>query len=563
MKKADNILFYFKKEILTVVLIIISGIVYNVGMVFGPIFQGRMLDDLLAGTSVVKSVVLYIAVIVTVQLFRFLKRFYVRRFANKTTVTMRKYAYNTILYRNIDEVQKESTGELMTRLVSDVDMTVEGIRKFTTEIFDTWVLMASYIVTLCIYDLKMTVFSSVFIVLAMSTASFIKKTVYSYTKSFREKASVVSNETYALTSNVALYKRHGRYPYFQKQYENHINEYASAAVKANVLENSMPALYKSIASLGFVVIIYMGIGKVIAGNMTIGDFTAYLTMFTAFTVKASKAGKLFNSVQKAEVSWRRITPYLKEYKELQECRYKPTLATLDISGLRFGYEETPLIDNLSLHAKAGDIIGITGNVACGKTTLAELCVGLHEYTGSIQINGKEVQEMNTAERPHYVSYMAHQPYLFSSSIKDNITLGCSDSIDSVMKDVCFDEDMENMEQGVDTLVGNHGIRLSGGQQARVALARALYTKAPLIVLDDPFSAVDKKSEKQIFHNLKEHYQDSIILIFSHRLMMFDECTKVVVFDEMIKVGTHEEMLSESSLYRSLYEKQCGGETDAK
>ncbi|MEG0804493.1 MAG: ABC transporter ATP-binding protein, partial [Pygmaiobacter sp.] len=167
------------------------------------------------------------------------------------------------------------------------------------------------------------------------------------------------------------------------------------------------------------------------------------------------------------------------------------------------------------------------------------------------------------QRSEQIAVCPHQPQLLSDTIYNNITLGEGGDISAVLRDVCFLEDLRAMPQGVDTVVGSNGIRLSGGQQARIALARTLYRNASLIILDDPFSAVDMVSEQRMLENLKQRYRDRIILLISHRLTVFPAVDRVLLLhsDKTSEIGTHRELLAQSAAYRALYALQKGGKTD--
>ena len=131
-------------------------------------------------------------------------------------------------------------------------------------------------------------------------------------------------------------------------------------------------------------------------------------------------------------------------------------------------------------------------------------------------------------------------------------------ITSVLKDVCFDTDLAAMPLGENTLVGNSGIRLSGGQQARISLARTLLNKNKIIVLDDPFSAVDMKTEEEIIENLKNNYKDSLIILISHRLTIFSRINQIVFLnnDKTADYGTHDELMESSEVYKTIFNLQC-------
>lgn len=573
MKQPDKIINYWKKEKFVVTCIIIFGLLCNTTVILGPIYQGKLIDSIVHEadlSSVIILAVTYVALIGIIQLFRYFKRFYIRRFANSTSATMRFMIYNNIIHKNISELENENTGDLMTRAISDVDLCVEGMRKFTTEVFDTGVLMASYLISMIIYDVKITMLSILFIPIAMLFAEKLKSVIYKYSIAFREKSSQVAQITYDAIENAMLYRVTGMESQNRMKYNEQLEDLQNKAIKANILENSMQPIYHVIAMVGIIMVIYLGGKKVINGSWSVGEFSTYIAMFTAMAIKASKAAKLFNSVQKSQVSWRRIKPYLTEYESKDvTVKINKRSTVLSVENLSFCYEEGKenIIENISFEGKQGQIIGITGPIASGKSTLALSLLGLYPYVGSIKIDGKELKDYSEYERSQMISYLGHKPQLLSDTIYNNITLGSRQDIASVLKNVCFDTDLETMPQGQNTLVGNSGIKLSGGQQARIALARALINKNKIIILDDPFSAVDMKTEEKIIKNLRKNYKDSLIILVSHRLAIFSRINHIVLLDnnKTVDYGTHNELMKKSQVYETIFNLQRtdGGKNDGK
>lgn len=573
MKQPDRIINYWKKEKFVVGCIIIFGLTFNSLTILGPIYQGKLIDSILRGdslTNVIKLTITFIAFIGMIQLLRYFKRFYIRRFANNTSATMRLMIYNNIMHKSIEELSNENMGNLMTRAISDVELCVEGMRKFTTEIFDTGVLMVSYLVAMLVYDVKITIISTLFIPVAMALAEKLKSIIYKYTIAYRSKSSYITGMTYDAIENAMLYRANGMEAQNRERYNNDLEDLQNKAIKANILENSMQPIYNVIAMLGVITLIYLGGTKVINGVWTVGIFSTYITMFAAMAKKASKAAKLFNSVQKSKVSWKRIKPYLKEYQSkdmASSINKKSTKLSLEKFSFRYETDRANVIENISFEGKEGEIIGVTGSIASGKSTLGLSLLGMYPYMGSIKIDGKELKDYSEYERSQMISYLGHKPQLLSDNIYNNITLGEDQDITAVLKDVCFDIDLEEMPDKENTMVGNSGIRLSGGQQSRIALARTLLHKSKIIILDDPFSAVDMRTEEKIIENLKNNYQSSLIILLSHRLSIFTGINNIVLLnnDKSAEYGTHEELMKNSKLYSEIFNLQRteGGENNGE
>jgi ABC-type bacteriocin/lantibiotic exporter with double-glycine peptidase domain len=373
-----------------------------------------------------------------------------------------------------------------------------------------------------------------------------------------------------MIENAMMYRANGIEDRNSKNYGYELEDLQNKAIKANILENTMQPIYNVIAMLGVIPVISLGGTNAINGEWTVGIFITYITMFAALANKASKAAKLFNSVQKSQVSWKRIKPYLKEYvRKDTSSNIIMTTTIFEVENLSFSYpnSHSTVINNISFEGKSGEIIGVTGSIASGKSTFGLALLGMYPYIGSIKIDGKELKDYSEFERSQMISYLGHTPQLLSDTIFNNITLGKEQDITSVIKDVCFEEDLAAMKEGVDTIVGNSGIRLSGGQQARIALARTLINKSKIIILDDPFSAVDMKTEEKIIENLRNHYQNSIIILISHRLAIFNRINHILLLhnDMSIEYGTHQELMQSSEYYATIFRLQCseGGDSDAE
>jgi len=555
---------YFLREKKLMFFLTLCGLVFDGGLSLVPILQGKLIDTLAFHQElpvVIHWAIVYLLAIGIIQSARYGKRFLVRRFANKSSAAMRLMVYNNIINRSIMELKDESTGELLTRAVGDVDIAVEGMRKCTTEIFDTGVLMVSYLLTMFLQDWKITLLSCIFIPLSMFIAQKLKGIVTNYSRQARQSLACVTGKTYDMATQAVLLRTNSMEDEVLRTYNGELEDLKHKSVKATILETSLEPLYKAVASLGIVFVFYLGGRQVIEGTWTIGSYSAFISIFIALSIKAGKASKLFNSYQKATVSFARVKPYLTEYRSEDRQIHSPlhTPVALQVSNLDFSYpnSEKKIISGASFKGYPGQIIGITGAIASGKSTLGFALEGLYPYQGSIRLGERELSSLTSFEKGVAISYQGHQNELFSQSIYENVTLGQGGDINPVLQDTCFDKDLENMPQGINTLVGSGGVRLSGGQAARICLARALYRHTPLIILDDPFASVDMKTENQIIQNLRGHYHDCLILLISHRLAIFPFTDQVLYMGKNgeIEVGDHDFLLSDNEDYRQMFQLQ--------
>lgn len=573
----DRVLSYFREEWKVLVVIAVSGLIYNLGLLAGPWFEGKMtgcLVEILNGNQFFADMLVlvagYVTAITMVQVSRYIKRFYVRRFANNVNRRMKKILYGSLVRKSRAELEEEGEGNVMTKAILDVDDCVEGMRKFTTEIFDTGVALAGYVGMLLWYDWRLALLCLIFPPISYYTAEKMKKMVQRTGAAYKVQSGALSAATLDRVQNAVTYRvfgmEHGR----QSAYEENLEAYEKAAVKANIWSTAMPPVYRMISMTGVLFILYFGQKNVLGRGWsvwTIAAFTTFLSCFVKLSVKSSNAAKLFNAVHKAQVSWNRIKPLLtgdaaeEPHQMWSDVTQKNTLdlhrIDLEVNGLSFRYPEgREILHNISFSAHTGQMIGITGSVACGKSTLGKAFLCEYPYEGQILVNGQNLCEMKQEEQTAVIGYLGHNPELFFDSVENNILLGESADPMELLQKVCMKEEVEEMDEGIQTRIGNGGVRLSGGQAERLAIARTLCHKKPLIVLDDPFSALDKKTEEQIFANLKKDVKDSLVLLISHRLYLFQQMDQVIwMEDGHAAAGTHEELLEQIPEYRKLYEAQ--------
>ena len=571
MRKAEkedtsHIGYYFHRETGLLLVVTVTGILYNIGMVAGPWFEGQLVQylcDILGGrrapAAMLRLAICYVLTILFVQFMRHIKRLYVRKFANNISKRMKMTLYRNLLYGK--QAEHEGAGAMMTKLIADADACVEGMRKFTTEVFDTGVVMVAYLVMLLSYDWRLTLLSMLFPPVAYILAERLKGIVTRNAAASKESGGRLNAATLERITNALTYRVYGQEAAQNAAYEAHLTDYEKKAVMANVWENAMQPVYQVISMLGTVMIIWFGGKNVLGTGWTVWNVAAFSTFFSCYkklAVKSSKAAKLFNAVQKARVSWGRIQPYLASVPEEAERPLLPP-APLAVSGLSFAYPgQKPLFTDVTFQAEPGQIVGVTGEVACGKSTLGRLFTGELPYQGRIAL-GNAVFPSGGGHWGNQVGYLGHQPELFSGTVEENICLGKPGDIAPVLRAVCMDREVAELPDGPCTRIGSGGVRLSGGQQARIALARTLYHKRPVMVLDDPFSAVDMETEAQIYENLRRWGKDSVILLISHRLTLFPKLDQVLWMENgTVRASTHSGLMEREERYRMLYESQRKG-----
>ena len=567
--RPDKIVSYFRLEWLPLLLVTVSGLIYNVGLLASPWFEGHLaqcLADILGGNETAAKmavlVLAYILVTLTVQAARFVKRFYVRRFANNINRRMKGVLYANLVRRSRASLEKEGVGELMTKAVSDVDDCVEGMRKFTTEIFDTGVALVGYVVMLFVYDWRLALLGLLFTPVSYICAAWMKKPVQRAGAAYKKASGALSAATLDRAQNAVTYRIYGCENAREEWYEGALKDYEKTAVRSNVWQSALPPLYLAASEAGVLFILWFGAKNVLGtgwNTWNIAAFTTFLSCFTKLTSKSSKVAKLFNSVQKAEVSWNRIKPLMKT-PEMLEPLTVPEPADVKLENLSFAYTEEPVFSGLTLTAHPGDMIGVTGLVACGKSTFGRVFLCEAPYGGSARFGEKEFSALTPRQIAATVGYLGHDPELSADTIESNVLCGSRQDAMPYLAAAALEKEVMGMENGLATVIGSGGTRLSGGQAQRLALARTLAHPRPVMVLDDPFSALDRGTEDTVFANLQAYSKDKVVFLISHRLYHFPQMKKVIFMEDGKAIdGTHEELMASVPAYCQLYESQTGGE----
>jgi len=568
---------YFKIEKPLTFWIIVTGLLTNVLIIWIPVLQGQMIDSVLnAVDNLLLIVLFYVGVVALVQFLRFWKRYLVRKFENRTVREIRKTIYNNILDSTIETMTQHTAGSLMNKIIGDVNIVSEGLRKIITEIFDTCVMLVGYLVIMCVADLRLTILSCLFIPIGVTISKLLKTKVSYYNNVYREAKGEINDTIYQNVTHAVFFRLMGLQEQFGNAFKQQLPGLRKKAVKASFFDTGLTPLYNTIALAGVVFVIIQGAQNVDVGSWTIGQFSSFIVMFAAVARKSGMISTYITLWQKTHVSWARLKEHLEtvppeaEDPITTEALSQKRPVTLKFENVSFTYEnedeseseDEALIQNLSFEAGAGQIIGIAGPVASGKSTILKLLTTETPDIGKVTINELDVSSLTTWQKSGIIAYKPHESELFSGTIKENIIFDSELSPDEVLDGTALKSDLETISNGIETHIGAGLTILSGGQQDRVSLARALFSSKDIILLDDPFSALDTETEMHIINYLRENYKDSLIIITSHRFGIFPHTDMIIFLDGNggYTKGSHNDLYDQSPLYREIYNIQKGAAT---
>jgi len=564
-KNPQKLLSYIIKYHRQFLITAITGIAFNTAIVLGPVFQGKLLDAAVSSSSLRSLMVAgfkFIGVTLSFQIARFFKRYYVRDMANRMSGDMRVSIIDSIFNTELNTMEKQKVGDMMSTTIGDVDIVVEAIRKTITELWDTVVLMLAYYVALMLYDVKLTLIATIPIPIVIVLAQLMRTIVHSKAKSARGANSKTTTQVRKMISQINILRLYGREEAELQRLQEKLNSQAKRAAIAAMLKNGLSPLYSSFATIGIIFVISLGGNEVIKGQWTIGAFTAYIAMFISLAARTTTAANVFNIQQGAKASWDRVKSLIQNTNQLDTSTEESIkLKEIRINKLSFKYPtgDNYVLHNLTLKVTAGSIIGITGPVGSGKSALSLALTGLYDYEGSILLDNTELRELPYKQKLATITYMGHDHFLFSDTVENNITWGeiLPDKLDNVLGIGCLKQDTSIFKNGIKTQIGERGAKVSGGQKQRISLARALYKAANLVILDDPFSAVDIHTEAKIIEELRKNQEGRTIFIFSHRLDAFEHTDRVYVLDKglIVEEGTHPELSNSNGIYSKIRTSQ--------
>jgi ATP-binding cassette subfamily B protein len=365
-----------------------------------------------------------------------------------------------------------------------------------------------------------------------------------------------------------------------KAFEESNREYIRRGLRLVQLMGMLWPTLEFLLGLALVIVLLVGGHEVLSHRISVGDFVAFSTYTVMLTWPMIALGWVVNLVQRGKASIVRIHELLREVPTIDDRDADDSLAgavvqgAIDFEDLHFSYPTaagTPagpeVLHGITLHVPAGSSIALVGPTGAGKSTLASLIARMYDLPahgrngGSVRIDGRPVSVYPLDTLRANLGYVPQETFLFSTTIRDNITLGRPDASESQLLDAAeaahIRKEFEEFPAGFNTMIGERGLTLSGGQKQRSALARALIREPRILILDDALASVDTYTEEQILNGLNRVMQGRTTVLISHRVSTIRNADQIAVLlgGRVAELGTHDELLARGGYYASLFEKQ--------
>jgi ATP-binding cassette subfamily B protein len=464
---------------------------------------------------------------------------------------------------------RNTAGELISRATSDVDNIRRLLGFAILSIANTAFAYALTIPVMLSISIRLTLISLVVYPVMLVLVQSFSNRLRQEQLELQERLSRLSDLIQEDMSGIALIKI-----YAQEENERHAFQRLNQdLLRANLIlsktRNTLFPLLGGLASISLLVILATGAGTIAQGDITVGDFVALLLYVERLVFPTALLGFTITAYQRGEVSIDRVEAILEAEPKIQD---HPPLVPLPITEVRGHLEarnlnyaypgsETPALDDVSFSIAPGERIAIVGPIGSGKSTLANALPRLLEVEpGQLKIDHRDVLEVPLQDLRRAIAYVPQDSFLFSTSIQNNIRYGVPltdfGEVQYAAKQAQMDAEIQNFPQPYETIVGERGITLSGGQRQRTALARALVTDAPILVLDDALSSVDNRTATAILNALSEGTQQKTVLFISHQMSAAATADRIFVMDRgrIVQMGTHSDLLAQGGLYRELWEQ---------
>jgi ATP-binding cassette subfamily B protein len=472
-------------------------------------------------------------------------------------------------YQSLDQVfyKKNRTGDLMNRIsedVSKVRMYYGPVLMYGTNAIVLFIVIISYMFSVAP---KLTIYSLIPLPILSIFIYKISDLINKKSTKVQESLSDLSTYSQESFSGISVLKSFN----IQDLIFGKFDKYAFESFKNNLSLAKIQAWFFPIIlfliGLSNLIVIYIGGKEFIDGNIEIGVIAEFIIYVNMLTWPVTLVGWVTSIVKQAEASQKRINEFLDSNTKLKNGDLtisKKDTKSIVFKNVSFKYDQTgiEIFNSFDLKIEEGKTIGIVGKVGSGKTSILDLICRIYDpSSGDIFIGDKNLKSLKLSELRKIISYVPQNNFLFSESIQRNIQFGNPKAtIDKVKKAAVLseiDSEILKFDKGYDTILGERGVTLSGGQVQRLSIARSFIKDSEIYLFDDCFSSLDSDTEDRIITNLKNNFNDKTLLIVSHRVSCVRHADKIIVLEngKIVQNGTHNELISKEGFYKELNTKQ--------
>lgn len=589
MKDLKFIMKYSKPYAYKVFAILIDVIIYVTGLLVAPLILSYMIDNIIHGIPIEQGIVavaidalggvdflrnnLWIGGILVVFAYGMVALGIHRRARNCGILSetfsenLRNSVYNHMQKLPFSYHKMKDSGDLLQRSTSDIDTIRRFLSGQISELLYSIIIIGLSATVLFTRNVKLALIALCLTpVTFIATAIFYKisKKVFLECDESEARMMAVIQEN---LNGTRVVKAFNQEIHEIEKFETSNEEFRELLYKVIHVLAVYWLVSDLIGTIQIFIMVLAGIFMAMNGEITVGTFSVFIAYESMIIWPIRQLGRIISDMGKISVSIGRIQEVLDEEDEDLESGLKPEIiGDIVFNHVNFAYKDTDeaTLHDITLHIKPHTKVAIMGPTGCGKSSLMHLLNRIYDYdSGEILLDGINIRDINKSYLRKNVQIVLQEPFLYSKSIKDNIGVATTSSMDDireVAKTASIDHVIETFDQGYDTEVGEKGVTLSGGQKQRVAIARTLMLKSPIVVFDDSLSALDSKTDAAIQEALNHLDYPVTTLMITHRINSARNADQIIVLDEgrVVQCGTHDELIQEEGIYQRIYRIQNEG-----
>lgn len=485
---------------------------------------------------------------------------------------MRSKLFDHFMIMDRTFYQRHRTGDLMAHATNDVTAIQNVAGDGVLTLVDSLIMGLSTMIAMIIFvDWRLTIIALLPLPFLAIGAWRLGDHLHNAFDKSQAAFSRINNKTQESVSGIKVLKTFGQDKEDIKAFDQMVDDTIKINKKVFVLDSLFDPLGTIVIGATYVITIIYGGMMVTNKVLSIGQLVSFIAYISNMVWPMFAIGYLFNILERGSASYDRVEKLLNEKPLITDKHADQSIKAADLQGdlhydiKSFAYpdeKDISVLRNIDFTLKPGQTLGLVGRVGAGKTTVIQLLLReFDQYEGKITLNGKDIRTIPLKVLLSQISYVPQNNFLFSTSIENNIAFSSENAekndIASAAKKSDLHDDVLQMPNGYQTLVGENGISLSGGQRQRMSIARALLKDSQILILDDALSAVDAKTETEILTALRKERKNKTTMIAAHRLTSVMDADLILVLKDgqIVERGNHQQLLDEDGWYAEMWRRQ--------